>query len=63
MRKIEQHISQEGFFKLKEVLLEAELAGYSADACAAMALTSISLRPEPFVEVVFVVDPKLGGPV
>lgn len=63
MEKIEQRISQAGFATLQEALLQAEGQGYGPDVCAAMALHSVGLSGRPNVEVVFVVDPTLDGPV
>lgn len=63
MEKVEQRISQAGFARMKETLMQAELEGYGPDACAAFALTSVGLSAKPGVEIVFVVDPKLDGPI
>jgi hypothetical protein len=63
MKQREQRISQAGFARLRETLMRSELAGYGPDACAAHALNSVGLSAEPYTEIVFVVDPKLDGPV
>lgn len=63
MAKIEQKISQAGFARLREALLQFEVAGYGPDACAAMALNSVGLSANLGDETVFVVDYKLDGPV
>lgn len=63
MEKIKQRISPAGFARLQESLLWAELKGYGPDAAAAIALTNVGLTAKPFVEVVFIVDPTLDGPI
>lgn len=63
MQKVEQRISQAGFARLKYQMMIAELNGNGPDACAAIGLTSVGLSPRPGVEVVFVVDNTLSGPV
>lgn len=63
MERIEQRISPAGFALLQETLLRYECQGFGPDSCAMAALSNVGLKARRGIEVVFIVDPTLDGPI